>query len=274
MEVILVPASRRSKFLTLSLASLYACRGIDKYKVICHLDAGCTEAMKRVLASFKNKLNLEVRIRTDLHSSTANILEGLKYSQDQTDNYVIVVEEDVRVTRDFLEYQEYVWRHLWEPKTFSSCGCAVEDREDFTQEEIEAVRVRPYPYWGVATLIPKVIFDRLIREHCTFTYYRNLYGYADSYHPTWHLRGSYVEQDGLLSRVVDKNKMEVLFPVLTRGQHMGYTRGEPRESFEEIERILNNKEEYLRRRILAKDFSRFRGDYKWSKLRRLFPERK
>ena len=53
-------------------------------------------------------------------------------------------------------------------------------------------------------------------------YYSYPSRYCDSYHKTWIYRGKFLEQAGLINRVIHKNALYSLVPEVPRSQHIGW----------------------------------------------------
>lgn len=271
MNVILVPVYRRPELLYLNLKNLSKCRSIDNYHVVYEKEYDYSDKIDDVIQRFSNILGSDSIMWDSYYGLNKGYLEAVKQLTPVTDDYLIVIEEDVRVTRDFLEWVEYVYRHFLTAEVFSIVGFAHENRpqENITQTDIELVLCGEWhsPYGAV---FPKKMLEKIVLPHCTERYYQDRKGYSEA---LYHL-GRWYEQDGLMQRLLITHNLRTLAPKLSRAQHMGYWGRGPyqgeKKTFEdricEISSILDSEEEYIKR-SRATNFAKFRGDYTWENMK-------
>lgn len=270
MNRIMIPFWKRPELLYLNLEALSKCRNLDNYylyfKTDKNYDEKCIEIIKNFFGNFDNK---EIDITPHPQDLSRNILEGVKKCADKTDNYLVLIEEDIRVTKDFLEYVEYCYENYLSSDVFCIHGFA-KDREEREERLNKIERKRWYSPYGVC--LPKQSL-KLVTPHINERYLSKKGVYVQKLTPGWIHKDKFIEQAGLLQRLRRIHKPNILKPKLSRSQHMGYWgRGaypNRETSFEnrinKIRRVLNSKEKYNKYRK-ADDFTSFNEDYNWEEL--------
>jgi len=223
MNVIMVPARNRPEFLYISLSSLLKNKEVENYKILfvfeCDVKRECQKIVKRLIADVG--LDVEFVKWDSFYGLSKGILEGMKIAFTKTDEYVIVLEEDVMVSRDYLRFVDYCYRNFYLKRKDIATISGMISLEHGKKRDVTKVRKRMW-YSPYGVLIPKKFFFRYVYPHCIEEYYCNPSYYCDKYHPNWIYRGMYTEQAGLINRIIHKNALYCLEPEVPRCQHIGW----------------------------------------------------
>lgn len=226
MEMVIVPLHRRPAFALACLTRLYMAAARDKsLQFYLSIDAaphpevvaGAEEFGRRV-----GPLRVEIMKRKrSYRGNSYNVLSAYAETFDSGAELIHLVEEDVLIGKDYFDYHRQV-REI-NPDVFSVCAC----RNQFwpldagPPDEEDAFYVQScYQSIGVS-FTP----DRLshVVPHATTAFYTNAATYVRRHFPTSKLGGSYMEQDGLIYRIIETGGHVSAFPCVPRAYHAGFT---------------------------------------------------
>jgi len=217
MNYILIPGYNRPEFFYLTMESLVKNPEIKDYHLLFTLSNDVDRHYFDIIESFSDALKLEIVKWPERNGLTKDLLEGLKLAIGKSDEYAIVLEDDVVVSRDFLRFLDYCYRHYYsEDGDIATIGTTTNrliGRVDHVYKE------QWYFPWGV--LIPKYFFNRFLLEHCNDSYYKNTREYADRYY-AFETKGGEVEQASLILRVMIKNNLYQILPEVPRSLEIGF----------------------------------------------------
>lgn len=225
MNYILMPGRNRAEFFDIALSSLMGCPEIENYRILFEFECDVQQEYYDIIKRYvKCPSQIEIK-RWDTHYGlTRGHLEGMKIAFNNTDEYVIIVEDDVMVSRDFLRYHDYCYRNFYKERgdigtiTGQISHASVSKEPEERDPKLVHKRLWYHPY-GV--LIPKDFFYKYVLEHCTEKYYKNPL-YVDTVYPEWSERGKWFEQAGLLNRIVHKNNLHTIEADVPRCQDIGW----------------------------------------------------
>jgi hypothetical protein len=228
LNYILLPGRNRPEFFYLVMESLVKNPEVKDYGLLFTLASDVDQNYFDIIKTFADGLKMEIVKEPKRYGLTKGILEGLKMAFRRADEYVIVLEDDVLVSRDFLRFLDYCYRKFCgEASDIASVGTTtnrVIGKADSVYKE------QWYLPWG--TLIPRYFFDNFLLEHCTEVYYQNSKRYADRYYPLESM-GVAVEQAGLIRRIMLKNNFYQILPEVPRSLEIGFY-GKHRHLDEEV----------------------------------------
>lgn len=222
LNYILIPGRNRSEFFDITLDSLMDCPEIKDYQILFAFENDVLPEYYDIIKRYvRYPSQIEIK-RWDMHYGlTRGHLEGMKIAFQKTDEYVIVVEDDVRVSRDFLRYMDYCYRHFYKEHSDIGTISGQMSRDSVSGErDVRLIHKRQW-YSPYGVLIPKKFFDELLLPHCTEAYYKDP-RYPDEYYPEWKHKGKYIEQAGLINRIIHKNNLYCLEPEVPRCQDIGF----------------------------------------------------
>lgn len=265
MNYILIPGRNRPEFFYLTLESLVKNPEIKDYRLLFALENDVDEHYFEIIRSFTNGLEPEIVKWSKMYGLTKGILEGFKAAFSKADEYVILLEDDVVVSKDFLKFLDYCYRHFYSPggdiatigSFYRSLG-----RVDYVYKE------RCYLPWGL--LLPKDLFDQFLLEHCNESYYQNSKQYADRYFLRDSPR-SEVEQAELALRIVIKNSLYQILPEVPRSLEIGFYGKHKHYKVEDYDqKSLQEKIAYTRELLAMKGMGDIlNNDYTWDELKLL-----
>jgi len=216
VNYILLPGYNRPEFFCQVMKSLTKNPEISDYTLLFTLENNVDQRYFDIIQTFKDDLKMEIVKWPEKYGLTKGILEGLKIASSKSDEYVILLEDDVIASRDFLRFLDYCYRHFYNPGgDIAVIGTATNraiGRVDCVYKE------QWYLPWGV--LIPKYFFNKFLLEHCNEEYYQNSKEYANEYY-FMESEGKEVEQAGLVLRIMVKNDLYQILPEIPRSLEIG-----------------------------------------------------
>jgi hypothetical protein len=224
-EVCIVPAFNRPEFLYLCLRRIAACRAIEGLSVTVAFDSHLNTRVHRsdeleVLECTELKgLDLYPRVRREhqYKSNSFNLLSSYREALADGFDRIYLIEEDVMVSSDFFEWQR---RALGSNGFFCAIGSgyplSARAKQKPANEDIYASA--HYASIGVGWNRENLL---KVVEHARPEYFNNMAGYCLRNFPE-NTDGCYVEQDGLIGRVVVREKAECAWAVKPKAFHIGY----------------------------------------------------
>ena len=262
-SVVVIPAYNRPEMLATCLRRV---EQASDYKNQCYnfvFDAGFDERNTDIVFShWKNGLPLyspgpainPVRGQ----GNSANILMGLAYGLSAAEeigaDIVHLLEEDVWVAKDYFDAAERIHKQF-KPWALSLCRNQHRSYEPIPDKSLIYFD-NMYQSIGVSFPLDTV---REILVHNTDEYLYDMSGYLRNQFPHSRFGGLFPEQDGLIQRIIEKNKYEVAYANIPRAFHAGfysYHRAgeEPEGTLEEkIAQLEAMSEEEMNRRSVYKD---------------------
>ena len=216
MNYILLPGRNRPEFFYQVMESLVKNPEIKDYSLLFALENDVDQRYFDVIQTFKDGLKMEIVKWPERYGLTKGILEGLKLASSKSDEYVILLEDDVVVSKDFLRFLDYCYRHFYTADgDIAAIGTTTNraiGRVDYVYKE------QWYLPWGV--LIPRHFFNKFLLEHCNEAYYQNSKDYANKYYQI-ESKGREAEQAELVLRIMLKNSFYQILPEVPRSLEIG-----------------------------------------------------
>jgi hypothetical protein len=161
----------------------------------------------------------------DYYGNTFNAMEALRFAWNMGNyNHIFYIEDDVMVHPDFFDWHREQLEEV--PELFCSMGWVFNRHAPID----DAVMYQPW-YYAIGTCFPWARLSRVI-EHATPEYYADMQGYIERTFRSSHLNSPYgiqhFEQDGLIQRVLDQQKMSTASCGVAKCDHIGtvgYNRG-------------------------------------------------
>lgn len=216
MNYILLPGRNRPEFFYPTMESLVKNPGVNDYGLLFALENDVDQRYFDIIETFKDGLKMETVKWPERYGLTKGILEGLKLASSKSDEYVILLEDDVVVSRDFLRFLDYCYRHFYTADGDIATIGTTTNRELGRVDSV--YKEQWYLPWGV--LIPKHFFNKFLLDHCNEAYYQNSKKYANEYYPK-ESEGREVEQAGLVLRIMIKNDLYQILPEVPRSLEIG-----------------------------------------------------
>jgi len=228
----------------LHLELLSQATDIRKYPVIFVSEHPQNPEVMRLLQTFPG--DKEFITRPTNFGLTKNILEGFKYAMSKASHYIIVLLDEVMISKDFLKFTNYCYHHFYTPDLLSVTGYSETEGK---HNEVE------YHAWyqDYGMLITKTAFDKYILPHCNEQYYKNRDHYLQTHFPGI-FEKRWNEQSGLIQRVRVKHKLRILKSCVCRSMPIGIYGGRSKsmlqtkayeERYTALKQIMNNPQSVL-----------------------------
>lgn len=228
---IVVMAHKRPECLWLCLESLRRCRGIEKYPLYVAMNEDSDPEIPGVVEKLWLGLKYQLAIRPSGWLAERANGEAIKAGAFLSDDFVVVLAEDERVSRDFLEFLEYVAKHLRGERLFCVHTAGVTKREDYPDAGNELL-VRSRTFHAIAPKIFKEPFERYAKDYFCEEFYQTervssagIYTYNPGF-----LNRRFPDEsfpafgvDGILQRVIAKYGLYTLTPVVPRSHTIGFS---------------------------------------------------
>lgn len=265
----------RPALLYLTLESLNECRKIDDYQIAVRTPEKSDKCFDIVDNFFPDA---EILFReNEPKIERVNFCRGLQELTSRTDDYLIHLEDDVRVSRDLLEFLDSAYQDLLSPEIFAIRGIRYSGKQgQLEKDDVSKVLERK----GVdvlCTLFPKNILEEYILPHCCEEYYTKTEKYCER---EFGVKRA-LDGHGLMGAIRKKEQLRVLVPYVDRAKHIGIYSTKSWRSMEEVcpflaeknldERIdlireIINDEKRLNELRYEDRRSEIEKDYKWKTL--------
>lgn len=133
----------RPEYLEQALAHLKKCRGIEDYLLLPQLEPGFPEVQR--LINYIDFMAVDFEVNAKRLDCANNTFAAFSRAFKESD-YVILVESDILLAEDALEFFEHCYRYKDDPAIFSICAY---NREE-TEEHYMLYRKQWFTPWGVA----------------------------------------------------------------------------------------------------------------------------
>src|SRR5208282_2009812 len=169
------------------------------------------------------KLRWIDRAPHNYQGNSYNCLELYKEAYGQQDvRFVYLVEDDILVEKDFFRWHEAAQAH-GHCAYMCSVGRLQTDRPDWPNSDDPNALIESgsdYTSWGSCWYRPRL--EALV-EHANVNYYNNMTGYIVNRFRNSPFGNVWVEQDGLIRRVLMETKQLTVSPAVKRAYHIGLT---------------------------------------------------
>lgn len=246
-NVIAIVAYNKPDLLHLYLEQIFSEPTINEYEIQIHTEEGYDKEQDEVIKDWSEK-NPDVNIRQVIKEKLKdcplpgfyNILSTyLMASQGLgEDNFVIVGEEDILPTKDYIRYNKYIYDNFLK-KYPRILGAAHKRRPEAETTGKPDILIGDYQCTSLSVISVKAInkyFEKWLSDYNLYVNpveYYNKHFFESRISPTDH-----THHDGTIERIMDINKLFVLKPDQARSMHVGlsgvFCKGKPPEgTFEE-----------------------------------------
>lgn len=220
---VIIPCFNRPEFLYYCLRNIENAEFCNENIYLFCLDHGFDAGILEIINGFKLSKVVISRplILPKITKQSRNVLEGYRFGCLLSDSIVYLIEDDIMIATDFFSYHKDVLAN--EP----DCFCSIGTRNNNTPFEITSNAdayyygaVNDYQSLGVAWRKQRLIND--ILPHANNSYYLNPQKYVKDSFPQSAIGHFFCEQDGLIRRVKEQSKANVIFPHVPRAYHAGF----------------------------------------------------
>jgi len=251
-NIIAITAYNKPDLLYIHLEQIYKDINISNYKIRIHTEIGYDKEEDVVINYYKNKYpNIDLKlIIKEKHPKCSlvgfhNILSSYTISAEEASEYVIIGEEDILPTEDYIRFNDYIYRNYLEK--YDRIFCVAHKRRPETDLIGDPeVLIGDYQCTSPSCVSVKTIQKYLkpFFEKSLFfediVHFNNIF-FANSRIKPW----EHTHHDGAIERIMEFFNLFALKPDQTRSMHVGlsgiFCGGTPPQGNLE-ERVLQWKE--------------------------------
>jgi hypothetical protein len=224
MNICVIPAFQRPEYLKECLSNIEKADGHEDLILVIALDYGYDAKNIQIVneSSLRDQCFISRTPRNGfkLGKQSFNVLKNLLQACSQNDiDVVYYVEDDIFISKDFFTFGEEVLQK--EPDIFAFIGTESHNIRVETSHNKNAYYLTDkadFQTHGVCYNAKK--FMQYIAPHITGNYFNNPIAYCNQFASVVCQKG-YCEQDGLIRRVIEKEKLVIAYPHVARAQHAG-----------------------------------------------------
>lgn len=230
-QVIMRPVFNRPEMLYLSLEAEQISKEFYKphetiFLNVFIVEHGADPKVKDMVERFEGYK--QIIYRNKRYGLSRNILEGMKFCFENTEDYVIYIEDDVLIHKTYFQFMDVLMNSGIKPYSVLS---------PYSQKDSGSVNVvnASNHYAALAPLISKDFFSRYISHFADDLFYTlpqqviisldNTYKGLDKSVYKYQNNPIHHQQAGLINRLVDvarlKEGMQLYSPTINRQQHIG-----------------------------------------------------
>jgi len=222
---VMVPCWRRPEFLWHCLDNLTRAEGIEDMAILFRLDTGYSPENIEVIRSYSNRLphfeidySLPCPYRRTKQS--ANVLLGYLQAAKRARRFVHLVEEDIMVARDYFRWHRAV--HDAAGSLFCSIAVRNPNRAVTGSSEVGDYYLSNADYSSHGVCFDKSVLKELIAPHVNMRYLRRPKHYLRRQFPSSVVGLGFVEQDGLIRRIQEREGLPIAYPCVPRAFDAGF----------------------------------------------------
>lgn len=178
-----------------------------------------------VVDAFRQNVQWNLVPDHDFHGNSYNTMEAFRMVYNNDHGLVYYVEDDVMVHADFFKWHR-AQHELW-PRIFGTMAWIFNRHAPI----VDDVLFQPW-YYAIGSCFKREKL-KLIAEHATPRYYEDMAGYVGKHFGDTPLNKrpfgvEHFEQDGLIQRILDRDKTQTISPGIAKCSHVGmygYNRG-------------------------------------------------
>lgn len=223
MNICIIPCFDRPEFLTLCLERIAMADHYNEIKYLFAVDFGYNKEIEKVIAAFPathKEIYFTNRSSFGITKQSLNVLNAYRMAAEQTDGLIFMIEEDVMIANDFFVWHELV--HARDIVLFCSIATANNNRKVKTTNNLEQFYVTTGDYQSLGVCFPAEAIQKLIVEHINGDYFRSPMKYCKTLFPKSSIGEAFCEQDGLIRRIEEAERIGIAFPHVPRAFHAGF----------------------------------------------------
>lgn len=229
MNTIIITGFRRPELFQIQINQLLKDKEeFDKYLIHIFLDYGFDPDYYKVISRLKkDHRNIKLTLRTQEDSKKSplpafyNIMDSYRAAAEESTDFVIVMEEDIIVTSDYLRFNRVCYEKFL--SRYSRLFCVAHKRRPETElnGHIQLL-IGDYQITSPSCVSVDVIKKYMIPEMEHPKFFTNPVAYNADRHPTSKNNPQHhIHHDGQIERIAELNKMFSLKPDQARSMHIG-----------------------------------------------------
>ena len=220
-NIVLIPCWRRADFLSVTLRRIARAEKAHRQYYVFLIDEGHSDEVMRVARQFPFASEIVANELRPMRGNSFNILNGFAYARriapSMKSRLVYLIEEDIWIGRDFFTFHEAVQSRF--NCFFVSAVRNQNDARTFPPRRSLVYFHHAYQSLGVSFRVEAL--DAIVRHHRP-NFYADPAAYAAQHFPNSSLAAGFVEQDGLIHRIVEKGHLRGAYPFVPRAYHAGF----------------------------------------------------
>jgi len=216
-DVVLITCWRRAEFLAVTLRDVVAAEKARRQHYVFLVDEGYAAEVLDVVRAFPLEHEIVINTERPMRGNSYNILSGFAYARRTGCRLTYLIEEDVRIARDFFVFHEAV--HARFRCFFASAVRNQNDDRTLPPRRSLIYFNRSYQSLGVS--FPRRSLDAIV-EHHRPEFYAGPTAYVARHFPDSRIAAAYAEQDGLIHRIVEQRRERGAYPFVPRAYHAGF----------------------------------------------------
>jgi hypothetical protein len=255
MNVIAITAWQRPEFLAVYLDQLMKNKELPNYIVHFFVETYPHEDIGWVIDGFTqwhgaDKVKVTQRSeRKSACPATYNIMDSYRIAAEYASEYVLLGEEDIVPSADYLRFCDRVYRKFLKP--YDRLFCVAHKRRQDPQDGVSNLLMG-----DIQCTSPMMVSVVDIKRYMTPlydlpTYFSNPIRFNNQYYPNSRMRpDEHYDHDGQIERIIEQNGLFALKPDQARTAHIGFYGG---ASFEGMDLELDEKIEIIKAAVFDKD---------------------
>lgn len=225
-DVVVLPCWRRPEFLWHCLDNIAQAEGAEQLVVVVRPDTGYAPENIEVVRSFSARLpNLQIQHPTPAPyrrtKQSANVLLGYLLAAKQARRFVYLIEEDIMVARDFFRWHREAHTAAAQ-SLFCSIAVTNPNRQVNVLRELDGFYLSSGDYCSTGVCFDKHVLQSLVAPHVSMAYMRQPKRYIRREFPRSPIGLGFVEQDGLIRRIQERDNLPIAWPCVPRAFHSGF----------------------------------------------------
>ena len=223
MDIVVTPLHTRPELFKVWTELVKKANGASDLMYLFCLDYGYDPRYEDLIYEFPFECAVIKMPQTEykLGKQSNNVLNGMVSAAQNTDDLVYYVEEDIFPGVDFFRWHKEI--HKREKDIYCSIGTKANDtkyRLDGFYQHYYVTKEPDYQSWG--SCFRKEVILKLIYPHFNEAYLTNPTGYCLRNFPLSIIGSRFTEQDGLIKRILEINKLTVAYPCYPYAYHAGF----------------------------------------------------
>tara|TARA_R110002051_G_scaffold221410_1_gene285013 strand:- start:1166 stop:2107 length:942 start_codon:yes stop_codon:yes gene_type:complete len=255
MNVIAVTAWRRPEFLAVYLDQLKKNKELPNYLVHFFVEVDPHEDTDTIINRFKEyhgEDKVRVTYRTERKSACPaayNIMDSYRIAVEEASEYVLLGEEDIVPSQDYLRFCERAYNKFLKP--YDNLFCVAHKRRQDPQDGHSHLLMGDTQCTSPMIVSVEDIKKYMLPLYSLPYYFSNPIVFNSQHYPHSRINpGQHYDHDGQIERIIEKNGLFALKPDQARTAHIGFYGG---VSFEGMDLDLDEKIEIIKAAVFDEE---------------------
>lgn len=222
LGTVILPCMSRPAFLKICLEYILKADSCEQFQYIFQLDYGYDKRNLDVIKEFplSKAISAIIYMINGPGKQSNNVLTGLEKAA-RIGLPVVYIEDDIFIGKDFFTFGLDM---IKEPDLLCAILSKNHNSIDNPPENLNGYYVKENHncYQGLGTIFNPEMFNKYVLSHVVPDYVLRPIQYCKQFFPNTSLGTEFAEQDGLIRRIIEKNKLKVAFSCVPRCFHAGF----------------------------------------------------